>query len=67
MTKYRKNLFWSEEDQLWIVEVPELPGCLADGKTPEEALVNSEIIIDEWIQTATALGRTIPAPTLFAV
>lgn len=67
MSKYRKKLFWSEEDNCWLVEVPELPGCMADGKTPEEAISNSEIIIREWIETSLELGRPIPIPSTVAI
>ncbi|MFO3715007.1 type II toxin-antitoxin system HicB family antitoxin [Oribacterium sp. P9] len=62
MHKYERIVFWSEEDQKWIVDVPELPGCMADGATAEEALENVEIVISEWLETAEALGREIPAP-----
>lgn len=62
MHKYERIVFWSEEDQKWIVDVPELPGCMADGATAEEALENAEIVISEWLETAKALGREIPAP-----
>ena len=62
MHKYERIVFWSEEDQKWIVDVPELPGCRADGATAEEALENAEIVISEWLETAEALGREIPAP-----
>lgn len=62
MHKYERIVFWSEEDQKWIVDVPELPGCMADGATAEEALKNAEIVISEWLETAEALGREIPAP-----
>ena len=61
MHKYERIVFWSEEDQKWIVDVPELPGCMADGATAEEALENAEIVISEWLETAEALGREIPA------
>mgnify|MGYP001573900115 CR=1 FL=1 len=54
--------YWSVEDGLYIAEVPELAGCMADGKTYEEALKNAHVIIDEWIETAQALGRQIPEP-----
>jgi len=54
------NIQWSSEDRSYIVEVPELAGCLADGKTREEAVHNAEIIITEWIETARELGREIP-------
>jgi predicted RNase H-like HicB family nuclease len=62
MHKYERIIYWSEEDQKFIVEVPELPGCMADGATATEALENAEIIISEWIETANEIGRTIPEP-----
>jgi predicted RNase H-like HicB family nuclease len=62
MTKYEVILYWSEEDQACIAEVPELPGCAADGSTYQEALANAEVIIQEWIETARELGRPIPEP-----
>ena len=62
MAKYERIIFWSEEDGRGIVDVPELPGCMADGATAAEALENVEKIIDEWIETATQLGRKIPEP-----
>jgi predicted RNase H-like HicB family nuclease len=61
-SKYEIIIFWSEEDQAFIAEVPELPGCMADGKTYQEALANAEIVIQEWIETARESGRTIPKP-----
>ena len=60
--KYAVILYWSEEDRAFIAEVPELPGCAADGKTYKEALANVEVIIREWIDTARELGRPIPKP-----
>ena len=60
--KYEIVLYWSEEDQAFLAEVPELPGCVADGATYQEAIANAEVIIREWIETATELGRPIPAP-----
>ena len=60
--KYEVIIYWSEEDQAFIAEVPELPGCAADGKTYQEALQNLEIIMQEWIETARQLGRSIPQP-----
>jgi predicted RNase H-like HicB family nuclease len=60
--KYEIIIWWSEEDSSFIVEVPELPGCMADGRTYEEALNNAIIVIDEWIETAKELGREIPKP-----
>lgn len=60
--KYEIIIYWSEEDSAFIVEVPELPGCLADGASYSEAIANVEVIIDEWIETAKDLGREIPEP-----
>jgi predicted RNase H-like HicB family nuclease len=60
--KYEVIICWSEEDQAFIAEVPELPGCAADGKTYREALANVEVVIKEWIETATELGRPVPQP-----
>lgn len=60
MAKYELIIFWSSEDQVFVVEVPELPGCMADGKTYQEAVANAEVIIQEWIETARELGRAIP-------
>jgi predicted RNase H-like HicB family nuclease len=60
--KYEVIIYWSDEDQAFIAEVPELPGCAADGKTYREALDNVEVVIQEWIETATELGRPIPQP-----
>ena len=65
MYKYSMIVSWSEEDQAYIVSVPELHGCMADGKTPTEAVENAEIIIQEWIETALEDGREIPEPHLF--
>ncbi len=62
MIKYEMIIYWSDEDQLYIAEVPELSGCMADGKTYEEAVKNAEKIIKEWIETAKELGRPIPQP-----
>ena len=62
MPKYEVIIYWSEDDQAFVAEVPELPGCMADGASYQEALTNVEIIIAEWIETAKELGRAIPAP-----
>ncbi|MBT3387679.1 MAG: type II toxin-antitoxin system HicB family antitoxin [Desulfobacula sp.] len=62
MNKYEMIIHWSEEDQLFIAEVPELPGCMADGHSYQEAVSNAETIINEWLETAKDLGRTIPKP-----
>jgi len=60
--KYEIILYWSKDDDTYIAEVPELPGCMADGPTAKEALHNVEEIALEWIETARALGREIPEP-----
>jgi predicted RNase H-like HicB family nuclease len=62
MNKYEVIIYWSDEDQAFIAEVPELAGCAADGTTYQEALANVEVIIQEWIDTAKELGRPIPQP-----
>jgi predicted RNase H-like HicB family nuclease len=62
MTKYEIIIYWSEVDKAFIAEVPELPGCAADGKSHKEALANVEVIIKKWVETAEELGRPIPAP-----
>lgn len=62
MIKYEVIIYWSKEDEAFIAEVPELPGCAADGSTYHEALANVEIVINEWLEAATELGRTIPEP-----
>lgn len=62
MTKYEIIVHWSTEDNAFIAEVPELPGCMADGKTYEGALQNIQIIMEEWITTAKSLDREIPVP-----
>lgn len=60
--RYEVILYWSSDDLAFIAEVPELPGCAADGPTYEEALANVQTIIAEWIETANELGRPIPEP-----
>ena len=62
MNRYEVRIYWSKEDEAFIAEVPELPGCAADGATHQEALANVEVIIKEWIETAKELGRPIPEP-----
>jgi predicted RNase H-like HicB family nuclease len=62
MTKYEVIIYWSDEDQAFIAEVPELPGCAADGSTQQAALKNADLIIKEWIETARQAGRPIPQP-----
>jgi predicted RNase H-like HicB family nuclease len=60
--KYEVIIYWSEEDQAFLAEVPELPGCMADGPTMSEALRAVHEVADEWIETARSLGRPIPTP-----
>ena len=62
MYKYELIIFWSEEDGRYVVEVPELPGCMADGETYERAIKNAQVIISEWIDTAQRIGREVPMP-----
>ncbi len=62
MHKYRMEIYWSDDDNKFIIEVPDLAGCMADGSTPEEALHNINTVISEWIETAESLGRNIPSP-----
>ena len=60
--KYEIILYWSREDEAFIAEVPELPGCAADGLTYQEAVANIEVVIQEWLEMAQAFGRPIPTP-----
>jgi len=60
--RYEVILYWSKSDQAYLAEVPELPGCAADGLTRQEALAAVEVVIGEWIETAKELGRPIPEP-----
>ena len=60
--KYELIIYWSDEDQSFIAEVPELPGCMADGESYEQAVANAQQVIEEWIEVAQKLGRPIPEP-----
>jgi predicted RNase H-like HicB family nuclease len=60
--KYEVIIYWSPEDAAFLAEVPELPGCMADGATHQEALANLEVVVGEWIATARELGRPVPEP-----
>jgi predicted RNase H-like HicB family nuclease len=60
--RYRVLISWSDEDDTFIAEVPELPGCAADGRTYQEAMANVEVVMREWIETALSLNRQIPVP-----
>jgi predicted RNase H-like HicB family nuclease len=62
MYKYEVIIYWSEEDQVFIAEVPELPGCVAHGDSPDSALANCQDAIELWLDTARELGRYIPEP-----
>lgn len=62
MYKYEIILYWSADDNVYIAEVPELSGCVADGDTQKQALENVDVIIKEWIETAESIGREIPVP-----
>jgi predicted RNase H-like HicB family nuclease len=60
--KYEVIIYWSHDDEAFIAEIPELPGCAADGKTPQEALAQVQVVAQEWIETARELGRPVPEP-----
>lgn len=62
MCRYEVIIYWSKEDQSFIAEMPELPGCMADGETAQEALKNIENVAESWVETARELGRDIPEP-----
>ena len=62
MYRYELIVYWSDEDERFVVEVPELPGCMSDGRTYTEAVENAQTIISEWIETAQSQGREIPEP-----
>jgi predicted RNase H-like HicB family nuclease len=62
MIRYEIIIYWSEEDKAFVAEVPELAGCMADGATYQEALANTEVVIQEWIDTARESGHPVPAP-----
>ena len=62
MARYEIIIYWSEEDEAFIAEVPELAGCMADGSTYKSALRNAEVVIQEWLETAKELGHSIPEP-----
>jgi predicted RNase H-like HicB family nuclease len=62
MMKYEIILYWSDEDEAFIAEAPEQPGCAADGRIRQDALAAVEVVISEWLETARELGRPVPAP-----
>ena len=61
-SRYELVIYWSQDDDCFVVEVPELPGCMSDGNTYQEAVSSAEVVIAEWIETARALDRSIPEP-----
>ena len=60
--KYEIIIFWSDEDNAFIADVPELPGCMAHGDTQDAALSNAQSAIELWIETAREFGDPIPQP-----
>jgi predicted RNase H-like HicB family nuclease len=60
--RYELIIYWSKADKSFIAEIPELPGCMADGATYEEAIANAQVVVHDWIETAKSLGRPIPEP-----
>lgn len=64
MSNYSMNITWSSTDEAFLVVVPELPGCMADGKTRSDAIINAERVIEEWLETARQIGRPIPQPRM---
>jgi len=60
--RYEVIIYWSSDDQAFIAEIPELPGCAADGRSSQDALANVEVVAREWIEAARELGRTVPEP-----
>lgn len=60
--RYEVIIYWSDEDQAFLAEVPELPGCMSDGASYGDAVANVQVVIREWIETAEALGRAVPKP-----
>ncbi len=61
-SRYELIVYWSDEDEAFLVEVPELAGCMADGASYEEAVKNAQVVIQEWLDTARSLGRPVPPP-----
>ncbi len=66
MTTYPIEVFWSDEDKVWIASAPDLPLCTAHGSTPHDAVAEIEIAIDAWLDVARAEKRSIPAPSTLA-
>jgi predicted RNase H-like HicB family nuclease len=64
---YPINVFWSEEDEAWVADVPDLTFCSALGSTPHEAVAEVELAIKAWLEAAVGAGRAIPPPTAPAI
>ena len=64
---YPIDVFWSEEDNSWVADVPDLAYCSATGETPHEAVAEVELAIEVWLESARSSGRTIPTPSSRAV
>jgi predicted RNase H-like HicB family nuclease len=62
MYKYETIIYWSKEDECFIADVPELPGCMVHGTTPNEALLNAQEAIGLWLDTAKEFGDPVPEP-----
>lgn len=62
MDNYKVNVYWSDEDNRFLVEMSELPGCMADGDTAAEAMLNIQVAAQDWVKMATYMGREVPAP-----
>ena len=60
--RYELIIYWSRADECFVVEVPELAGCMADGATYQDAVANAQLVIEQWLETARELGRPIPEP-----
>lgn len=60
--RYELIIYWSDDDQCYVVEVPELPGCMADGDSYAQAVANAQLVIEAWVETARQLNRPIPLP-----
>jgi predicted RNase H-like HicB family nuclease len=67
MSGYPIDVFWSDEDQAWIADVPDLAYCSAHGATPHEAVAEVELAVEAWLQAARETGRVIPSPSARAV
>lgn len=67
MHKYSVLIQYDPQDKIYVASVPDLPGCMADGETPQKAVENAQVIIEEWIETAQMLGREIPQLSFSAI